>query len=310
MPRTTLAPANSQHMPTDLAMHAVPASTPAPANAPLILSEDIALQPPRLNGELFRNTLFDTDEKPSRSPAAFWLRVAGFGLGAGLLVAAGYATAVGSLHERVPHLSQLSAASVATVNTVHVSPIAAAPAQHELLPSAATEAQADTTIGAQPSAAGEAQANTASVAQPSMATAEPNAIVPPSLKSRALVSHIQPHAHHAALGTKMSPAPSAAISVKPIADVASGDLPEQPSREAVQSGIEAVRSELAACAADAHGSMFADLTIAGSGRVSYSMVEGAYAGTPQGSCMARALRTAHFPQFSMPSLKVRYPFMF
>jgi len=38
------------------------------------------------------------------------------------------------------------------------------------------------------------------------------------------------------------------------------------------------------------------------------VVDGAFAGTPQGSCMARALRGAQFPQFASSQLRVVYPF--
>jgi hypothetical protein len=88
------------------------------------------------------------------------------------------------------------------------------------------------------------------------------------------------------------------------------NLPEQPTRSDVQKGLEGVRSMLASCAGGQHGTSYANVTIEGSGRVSYSTIEGAFAGTPAGSCMARALRTSDFPKFSGAALKVRYPFVF
>jgi hypothetical protein len=87
-------------------------------------------------------------------------------------------------------------------------------------------------------------------------------------------------------------------------------LPGQPSREEVQAGIEQIRPALSACAAGAHGTVFANLTIVASGRVSYSVVEGEFTSGSVGSCMARALRSASFPQFAGPAFKVRYPFVF
>jgi hypothetical protein len=86
------------------------------------------------------------------------------------------------------------------------------------------------------------------------------------------------------------------------------DLPEALTREQVQTGLEQLRGKLAACAGDAHGTTYANITIAGTGRVSYSTIEGAFAGTPAGSCMARTLRSGSFPKFGGEPLKVRYPF--
>jgi hypothetical protein len=80
------------------------------------------------------------------------------------------------------------------------------------------------------------------------------------------------------------------------------------SRTQVQNSLESVRSQLQSCAAGVHGRTTANVTISGAGRVTYATIEGAFAGTPQGSCMARALRGAQFPQFASPQLRVRYPF--
>jgi hypothetical protein len=85
-------------------------------------------------------------------------------------------------------------------------------------------------------------------------------------------------------------------------------LPAQPSREEIRSGIENVHAALQSCAGAAHGMTTAKLNIAGSGRVASATIEGAFAGTPQGSCMARALRSAAFPRFSTATLQVTYPF--
>ena len=82
----------------------------------------------------------------------------------------------------------------------------------------------------------------------------------------------------------------------------------QAKRQDVQNGLERVRDQLVACAAGRHGTVSARVTIAANGRVNYSLIEGAFVGTPEGSCMARALRSATFPPFEGPSLKVVYPF--
>jgi hypothetical protein len=51
------------------------------------------------------------------------------------------------------------------------------------------------------------------------------------------------------------------------------------------------------------------ITVAGSnGRVSAANVSGEFAGTPDGSCVARAVRGATFPRFSRASIVINYPF--
>jgi hypothetical protein len=90
--------------------------------------------------------------------------------------------------------------------------------------------------------------------------------------------------------------------------VVTPDLPTQPSREQIKVGIEAVRAAVQTCAGVLHGTSTVRLTIASTGRVTSATIEGAFAGTPEGSCMARALRSASFARFSLPSLQVTYPF--
>jgi hypothetical protein len=100
--------------------------------------------------------------------------------------------------------------------------------------------------------------------------------------------------------------------IKPLDPAAPSDHgpPAQPSREQVRDVMLAMHSQLARCVRDKHGTTFANVTIQGSGRVSYSLIEGAFAGTEAGSCMARALRGATFPPFAGPPFKVRYPLQF
>ena len=50
------------------------------------------------------------------------------------------------------------------------------------------------------------------------------------------------------------------------------------------------------------------LTVRGSGQVSHALVGGTFAGTPQGSCIARAVKLARFPSFSDDSVRITYPF--
>jgi hypothetical protein len=102
-------------------------------------------------------------------------------------------------------------------------------------------------------------------------------------------------------------APAASLTARPVA-ATSQNLQQDLSRTQVQNGLESVRGQLQSCAAGAHGRTTANVTVSGAGRVTYVTIEGAFAGTPQGSCMARALRGAQFPQFATPQLRVRYPF--
>jgi hypothetical protein len=85
-------------------------------------------------------------------------------------------------------------------------------------------------------------------------------------------------------------------------------LPVQPTREQVQQSLQLLQPALLACAAGGHGVSVANVTVASSGRVSHGTIEGVFAGTPEGSCMARALRTATFPAFSAQNFSVKYPF--
>ena len=86
------------------------------------------------------------------------------------------------------------------------------------------------------------------------------------------------------------------------------DLPESLSREQVTAGFDALKPDLLTCAEGKAGVVIVDATIANTGRIAGALIEGKdFKGTPQGSCMARAVRKAHFPQFAQPTLKVLYP---
>jgi len=88
------------------------------------------------------------------------------------------------------------------------------------------------------------------------------------------------------------------------------EAPERkvPTRDEVVEGFESVRLRVAACASGRSGVAEVRATIAGSGRVTHALIAGDFQGTPEGSCMARAVRTARFPSFDSPTLKVEYPF--
>jgi hypothetical protein len=86
------------------------------------------------------------------------------------------------------------------------------------------------------------------------------------------------------------------------------NLPATPSRDDVRSALAAVRPAVLACANGRGGVASVRINIGASGRVRGTEVGGDFAGTPEGSCIARAVRGARFPAFSQPSFSVSYPF--
>lgn len=87
-----------------------------------------------------------------------------------------------------------------------------------------------------------------------------------------------------------------------------GSLPETPDRSTIQAVLAARTEAVTACANGAHGLADVDIVIASSGRITTATVNGSFAGTPIGSCIARAVRAATFPPFSQPRFEVTYPF--
>lgn len=85
--------------------------------------------------------------------------------------------------------------------------------------------------------------------------------------------------------------------------------PEMPSRGDVVSAMQGVQSAVSACGNGEPGTATVAVTITGStGRVTVANVSGQFAGTPVGSCIARAVRGATFPRFTRPTFTVNYPF--
>lgn len=87
-------------------------------------------------------------------------------------------------------------------------------------------------------------------------------------------------------------------------------LPAHPDRDRVQSVLSGVSDAVAACAAGEHGTASVYVVVVSSGRVTTATVSGRFAGTPIGSCIARAVRTARFPRFSEERFEVTYPYSF
>jgi len=105
-----------------------------------------------------------------------------------------------------------------------------------------------------------------------------------------------------ALGHGAQPAPA------PVAAAPAAPEPSTPDREEVRTAMEGVRGAIEACAAGERGVVQLQLQVGSSGRVRSARVTGDFAGTPQGSCMARAGRGASFPAFEAEQFAVRYPF--
>jgi hypothetical protein len=97
-----------------------------------------------------------------------------------------------------------------------------------------------------------------------------------------------------------------AMTIKPRVDPA--NLPDIPSREDVIAALEPLRPAINECVRGTHGVAQLDITVASTGSVSHAVVGGDFAGTPEGSCIARATRNAQFTPFKKPRFRVIYPF--
>ena len=89
----------------------------------------------------------------------------------------------------------------------------------------------------------------------------------------------------------------------------SAEADESPSRAAITHAMEEITPAVQACGAGEHGQVTGTLIISGpTGRVTLATVSGAFAGTPVGACVARALRGATFPPITRPTYTITYPF--
>ena len=57
-----------------------------------------------------------------------------------------------------------------------------------------------------------------------------------------------------------------------------------------------------------HGTATVEISVAQDGHVTNAVVTGPLAGTPTGSCVARAVRAATLPAFGQPTFRFTYPF--
>jgi hypothetical protein len=85
-------------------------------------------------------------------------------------------------------------------------------------------------------------------------------------------------------------------------------LPEIPSRDEVRAALAPLRSGVDKCAHGRSGVAQLDITVANTGSVTSAVVGGDFAGSTEGSCIARVARTAHFVRFKKPRFRIIYPF--
>jgi hypothetical protein len=84
--------------------------------------------------------------------------------------------------------------------------------------------------------------------------------------------------------------------------------PQALDRERVVAVMNALTPKLRACVGDQHGVVDVTLTVRAPGVVSHALVEGPFAGSEQGTCIARTLRTARLPASPHAVSRVEYPF--
>ncbi|MDJ0764643.1 MAG: hypothetical protein QNJ97_16815 [Myxococcota bacterium] len=78
-------------------------------------------------------------------------------------------------------------------------------------------------------------------------------------------------------------------------------------RSDVQAGMRSVAARVRQCAKEKRGTITLKVVIGPTGRVITAVATGPFAGTPVGTCAAKAVRSARFPK-SDQNLTIRYPF--
>lgn len=88
-------------------------------------------------------------------------------------------------------------------------------------------------------------------------------------------------------------------------------LPEQLEKGQIVGGMSKVKGKVAGCYDQfkVPGMASVNVTIQKSGAVSSATVGGAFAGTPTGSCVEKAVKSASFPKFKGSPMSLTYPFM-
>jgi predicted Zn finger-like uncharacterized protein len=168
-------------------------------------------------------------------------------------------------------------------------------------PTATPEARPEAARTARPSAPRERPANSGSGSSAPAANTASNAGSGPSggtcaSRCRGNIDCLLRCSTEGPRGAAAAPAPAA-------------NLPEAPGRNDVLTAMRAVAGAVNECGAGQSGTATVAVTFASSGRVTTANVAPPYAGTPAGSCIARAVRGATVPAFSRPTFQVNYPFV-
>jgi hypothetical protein len=273
-----------------------PAAQPTPAAAPATV---ISARPPldhELSARLQPTPLeaAPLDDDGRRAPklgAAFIGLVLLVGVGGWLVTSGGYQRR--DLPVKAP-AEEAKPAEAAPEAEAEAKPEGTAEeAAHETEPEAAAEGDAPAQAAPEPPSIGAAAPPPAPAKKARTTTRRklpPRVEPPPPPPEQTPVITVKP--------SGQAPAPPAA------------NLPETPSREAVQAALKKVRPRIVECAPGQHGVAEASITVAGSGEVIHAQIGGYYASRPEGSCMARALRGARFPRFQRDKFTVVYPFRF
>lgn len=280
---------------------------PTPSERAELVIEDLSLQ---LDNPYLKSSLVPPPKRPF--PMARAVIIA-----SGMLAAAAIGAVIQLNVLRTTHEPATNAGTAGIAAPVPAAAVAAAAPQRRapeavIAAPPAPEAAVTAPIAAQPApvtaqpAAVIAQPVVAAPAAPVVAAVVPKAERIAPVQAAA----VQPAPHVARTTPPAPPEPAVPVAeaATPAAVAPAADLPEYPTREQVTAGFEGVRSALAQCAAGRAGTVEIKASIASNGRIAHALVGGDFSGTPEGSCMARAVREAQFPAFTQPRLKVSYPF--
>jgi hypothetical protein len=107
-------------------------------------------------------------------------------------------------------------------------------------------------------------------------------------------------------------APAAKHSAPKEEPAGGGDnLPDQLGKSDIVSGMQKIKGKVGDCYAQfkVPGMANVAVTIGKNGHVSAATVSGSFAGTPTGSCVERAVKSAGFPPVKGSPTSINYPFM-
>jgi hypothetical protein len=91
-------------------------------------------------------------------------------------------------------------------------------------------------------------------------------------------------------------------------ETSASEAEQELERLQVIAAMNALTPQLRACVGEQHGVADVTLTVRSAGVVSHALVEGPFAGSSEGSCIARALRTVKLPASSYTVSHLEYPF--